>query len=229
MRLLLPFFTVAASLAMTASSYGEEIAALEVTSSGIMHGARIPDRYVFCKPDAANRTADGGNISPEIRWSAGPAGTKSYALWMVDGDVPTAFDDANQEGKLIPADMPRKAFYHWVLANIPATITRLPEGAEGVGVRKPGKGAASTPNGDRGVNDYTAFFGATYAGYDGPCPPWNDERLHHYHFQVFALDVEKLTLRQNFNAVDLANAMRGHILAQGHLTATYTQNPGLIK
>ncbi|SVE20694.1 uncharacterized protein METZ01_LOCUS473548 [marine metagenome] len=68
-----------------------------------------------------------------------------------------------------------------------------------------------------------------YGGYDGPCPPWNDELLHHYEFQVYALDVESLGLDDNgdFRGPDVMAAMQGHILAKGKIVGTYTQNPNV--
>ena len=66
-----------------------------------------------------------------------------------------------------------------------------------------------------------------YLGYDGPCPPWNDERLHHYHFRLFALDVETLELPVNYTLADLNAAMDGHVLAEAELVGTYSLNPAL--
>ena len=85
----------------------------------------------------------------------------------------------------------------------------------------------------RGINDYTKFMASNpdmagdYGGYDGPCPPWNDERLHHYVFTVYALDVGSLGLSGSFTAPDALKAMEGHILAQASWTGTYTQNPAV--
>jgi phosphatidylethanolamine-binding protein (PEBP) family uncharacterized protein len=65
-------------------------------------------------------------------------------------------------------------------------------------------------------------MGGTYGNYDGPFPPWNDERLHHYHFTVHALDVPSVGLEGEFKLDDARRAMEGHILDQGELVATYT-------
>lgn len=67
-----------------------------------------------------------------------------------------------------------------------------------------------------------------YLGYDGPCPSWNDERLHHYRFRVFALDVPALELPDPFTLADLHAAMAGHILAEAEWVGTYTLNPQLL-
>jgi Raf kinase inhibitor-like YbhB/YbcL family protein len=53
-----------------------------------------------------------------------------------------------------------------------------------------------------------------YYGYDGPCPPWNDEIVHHYVFTVFALDVERLDGDGKLGGQQVRAAMQGHVLAQ---------------
>ena len=66
-----------------------------------------------------------------------------------------------------------------------------------------------------------------YGGYDGPCPPWNDERLHHYHITLYALDVEKLGLHDDFGGPDALSKMEGHVIARASWTGAYTLNPAL--
>jgi Raf kinase inhibitor-like YbhB/YbcL family protein len=97
---------------------------------------------------------------------------------------------------------------------------------------KPGPQAAHTSQ--QGVNNYTDWFAGDndmrgdYYGYDGPCPPWNDEILHHYVFTVFALDIEKLPLSGKFGGPEVRAALQGHILAEAKITGTYTLNSALI-
>jgi Phospholipid-binding protein len=67
----------------------------------------------------------------------------------------------------------------------------------------------------------------TYRGYDGPCPPWNDMRVHRYHFTVYALDCEKVNVPDDFTAVEALEAIRPHILAEARITGTYAINPGV--
>ena len=92
-------------------------------------------------------------------------------------------------------------------------------------------GYASPKVGVRGVNDYTKWFASDpemkgdYGGYDGPCPPWNDSILHHYHFIVYALDVPSLALSGRFTGADAEKAMAGHVLARGEVMGTYTLSP----
>ncbi|MBV8939136.1 MAG: YbhB/YbcL family Raf kinase inhibitor-like protein [Alphaproteobacteria bacterium] len=201
---------------------------MQVTIAGLQSGGAISPELSFCAPSASGHTQDGGNKSPAISWSKGPAGTKSYAIIMSDADVPTRFDDANQEGKTIPASLPRKTFYHWVLVDMPANEQSLALGEDSSGVNKAGKPPGKRDYGMRGVNDFGGFLKGTFGGYDGPCPPWNDELLHHYTFTVYALDVPTLGLQGGFGGKEASTAMEGHVLASGSITGTYTQNTALI-
>jgi phosphatidylethanolamine-binding protein (PEBP) family uncharacterized protein len=97
-----------------------------------------------------------------------------------------------------------------------------------------GKRQPAGPAGARqGINDYTGWFAGdldmagTYFGYDGPYPPFNDERPHRYFFRVFALDVASLPVEGAFTAADVFSAMQGHVLAEAALHGTYTLNPHL--
>ncbi|MDE3017285.1 MAG: YbhB/YbcL family Raf kinase inhibitor-like protein [Pseudomonadota bacterium] len=196
-------------------------APLSVTLGGIENGKPINPKFAYCMQDGAGKTRNGGNINPAISWSGAPAGAKSYAVIAVDPDVPANFEPANKEGRTIAADFPRRDFYHWVLVDIPPTITRIDEGQDS-------KGTATKPTGKlaygvSGHNDY----GVSEGGYNGPCPPWNDARLHHYHFRVYALDVPSLNLPAAFGGREAESAMQGHILAQGETVGTYTNNPAV--
>jgi Raf kinase inhibitor-like YbhB/YbcL family protein len=194
---------------------------MTVTLGGIENGKPIASRYAFCQPDGQGKSKDGGNVSPSVSWSGAPAGTKSYALVVVDRDVPTDFSVANQEGKTIPVTMPRQDFYHWAVVNIPASVSSIDEG----------KGKSAALKEWAAINDFASFMkdkpADTFKGYDGPCPPWNDALLHHYHFIVYALDTEKLELPAGFTGKQAAAAMQGHILASGEAVGTYTNNPAV--
>ena len=84
-----------------------------------------------------------------------------------------------------------------------------------------------------GINDYTGWFAGDkdmagdYYGYDGPCPPWNDEILHHYVFTLHALDVEKCPVSGRFGGPDVLKAIEGHVLAKAELMGTYALNPAV--
>ena len=207
---------------------------LDVAVEGIEAGARIPAEYAFGVPGDEELFTFGPNTSPAISWNAGPAGTKSYAVIMHDASVPTVFDDANQEGKTIPADLPRMDFYHWILVDIPVDRTGIPKGAESDAVVPKGKPVGPVEYGVRGANDFGMFMAANpdmagdYGGYDGPAPPWNDEIVHEYHFTVYALDIESLGLSGAFSGKDALAAMDGHILASGSVKGLYTLTPSLM-
>lgn len=207
---------------------------MKLTSTSLQPDAAIPASHAFGRPDPDTHIALSGNISPHISWSGAPEGTRSFALLCIDPDVPTVGDDVNQEGRTVPVDLPRGDFVHWVLVDMPASCSELGEGDCGAGVVARGKQHPKGPAGSRqGVNDYTSWFSGDpdmagiYRGYDGPCPPWNDERLHHYTFTVYALSVDRLPLEGDFTASDAKVAMDGHVLAEASLTATYTNNPSV--
>lgn len=209
--------------------------ALTVESDSITHGERVPDAYAFGVPDGSGKAAaEGGNRSPHLRWSGAPEGTQSFAVIVYDPDVPADAGDVNQEGKSLPEDMPRTDFAHWILVDVPADVTELPEGAGSDGIVVGGKPAGRTDHGVTGVNSYTDFLagdpemGGTYGNYDGPFPPWNDERLHHYHFAVYALDTPSLGIEGEFKLDEARQAMEGHVLDQGELVATYTLNADML-
>ncbi len=207
---------------------------MKLTSQSLQDGAPIPAAFAFGRPDPETHIALSDNRSPHLAWSDLPEGTKSLVLLCIDPDVPTVGDDVNQEGRVVPADLPRADFVHWVLVDLPPSCTGLAEGECGEGIVAGGKQTPPGPAGSRqGVNDYTAWFhgdaqmGGVYRGYDGPCPPWNDELLHHYVFTLHALDVERLPVEGDFTAAEVRAAMEGHVLGTASLTGTYTNNPAL--
>ena len=207
-----------------------KIATLDVTLPGLTAQAPIPAQYAFCVEDGKGKGTFGKNESPQIKWEGAPEGTQSYAVLTHDPDVPSKGDNVNKDGKSVSKDLPRVDFYHWVLVDIPATTNELALGAEGKGVKAGGKTPGKSEHGVRGLNNYTDWFAShekmkgKYGGYDGPCPPWNDEIVHHYHFTVYALDVPSLNLKGDFKGPDALKAMEGHILAKGSFIGTYKLN-----
>jgi Raf kinase inhibitor-like YbhB/YbcL family protein len=205
-------------------------ATLNVTLEGLLPNGNLPISSAFCMPPASGQTAQ--DKSPGLRWSAGPPGTKSYVVIMVDPDVTADLSLMNKPGVTIAADSPRQNIYHWLLINIPVTTTYLAPGVEGDGLLPGGKPIGPGTVGVRGTNDYWQLFNANphappgrqgpYGGYDGPCPPSNDALVHTYKFQVFALDVASLPLSGQFFAPAVLKAMDGHILAQGEADAKFT-------
>ena len=206
---------------------------LQVTIDGWENGAAIPERFAFCQPAQEGHVTLSANRSPGIAWAGAPAGTASFTIICHDPDVPSVGDDVNKEGRTIPAELPRVDFYHWVLVDIAPTVNALAEGADSDDVTAGGKPPGATDHGTRGVNNYTDWFAGDadmkgdYGGYDGPCPPWNDTVLHHYHFTLYALDVATLGLEGTFGGPEALAAMEGHVLAQAEWVGTYTLNATL--
>lgn len=153
--------------------------AFSLRSTSFDHEGAIP----------AKHTCQGDETAPPLAWSGAPAETKSFALIADDPDAPDP-------------RAPRTIWVHWVLYNLPATASALPEGAT----------AADLPPGTReGINDFRQ------PGYGGPCPPIG---RHRYFFKVYALDVVLPDLRTPTKAA-LEKAMNGHVLVQAQLMGTY--------
>jgi Raf kinase inhibitor-like YbhB/YbcL family protein len=150
---------------------------IPITSDAFREGAAIPTKY----------TCDGNDISPALRWSDIPPNTKSFALICEDPDAPSG------------------VFTHWVLYNLPPTVTELPEGVSAKG--RLANGAI------QGRNDFKRI------GYGGPCPPPKDG-AHRYFFRLYALDAE-LQLQAGARREDIVLAMERHVLATGHLMGAY--------
>ncbi len=201
-------------------------------SDSLTPWSHIHPRLAFCAFDAENHATFSANRSPHLAWSGAPEGTKSFALICVDRDVPSEGSRVNKEGMTVPLELPRVDFYHWVVADLPAALSEIAEGRHSEGVTPRGKAPGPTPDGGlQGINDYTGWFagdpdmGGDYGGYDGPCPPWNDERIHGYRFIVYALDVESLGLSGSFTGAQLVEATAGHVLGSAELLCLYTLNP----
>jgi Raf kinase inhibitor-like YbhB/YbcL family protein len=207
---------------------------VKLASPGFADGAAIPSEYAFCAPDPKTHATLSANRNPQLAWSDPPAGVKSYAIVCHDPDVPSRGDDVNQEGRAVAASLPRVDFFHWVLVDLPASCAGVAAGEFSSSVTPRGKPGPKAPHGARqGLNDYTKWFAGDkdmagdYHGYDGPCPPWNDERAHRYVFTVYALDVERLAVEGSFGGEDVRKAVRGHVLAEAAITGRYSLNPAV--
>ena len=152
---------------------------MKVTSPAFENQGAIPKKF----------TCDGEDISPALAWSNIPEGTKSFALIVDDPDAP---DPAN----------PRMTWVHWVMYNIPATVSSL---AEGVIDKDLPKGTL------QGLNDWEK------TGYGGPCPPTGNHRYFH---KLYALDSVLPDLKQPTKA-KLEKAMEGHVLSKAELVGLY--------
>lgn len=157
-------------------------ARLAVTSSAIAEGQPIPKAH----------TGEGADRSPPLAWSDAPAESKEFALIVSDPDAPAG------------------TWYHWVLYNLPASVTSLPEGLPRQAV------LAAPVKARQGLNSWPP----PNVGYRGPMPPPGHGR-HRYYFAVYALDGH-IELAPNLATPQaLQKAMAGHILAEGQLLGTY--------
>ena len=197
------------------------------------HGA-IPAEFAFGTIDAATHVRLAGNRNPDFAWSDLPPETLSLAIVCHDPDVPSRGDDVNQEGRIVPASLPRVDFFHWTLIDVPPTSRAIEAEAYSKEVTPRGKNGPAAINGTRqGINDYTGWFASDhdmsgdYFGYDGPCPPWNDAIVHHYVFTLYALDLDRVAVDGKFTANDVLRAIEGHVLGKASITGTYTLNPRL--
>jgi Raf kinase inhibitor-like YbhB/YbcL family protein len=153
-----------------------------LTISGWADGAQIPIKF----------TQAGEQVSPELKWTNVPAGTQSFVVNMLDPDVAVQRGTETQP--------------HWIVWNIPATATGLPEGV---------KAGADLPDGSRQISASGPQYRGPGAGANGP--------LHHYTFEVYALDT-KIDVAAVAGATPIASAletraavmkaMQGHVLGK---------------
>ena len=158
---------------------GKEVSTMsfKLTSTVFAHDGEIPSKY----------TCEGQDISPPLAWSGVPPEAKSLALILDDPDAPD------------PAT-PKMTWAHWVLYNIPANASSLPEAAQ------------QLPAGTRsGLNDWKR------TGYGGPCPPIG---RHRYFHKLYALDTVLPDLGKPTKAA-LEAQMKGHVIAHTELVGTY--------
>lgn len=205
---------------------------MKLSSRSIPASGRIAGRCAFAVQSPSGHIRLSGNRNPQLSWAGVPAGTRSFALSCIDQDAPTRPDDVNREGRSVPASLPRAEFVHWLMVGIPAAQRTIEEGACSAGVIAHGKTAPQGPEGSvQGLNDYTGWFdgdaamAGRYLGYDGPCPPWNDERVHRYRFEIHATDIERWSLDSGFSVAQFRAALQGHVLASASLTGVYSLNP----
>ncbi len=207
---------------------------MKLSSSSFGDNQRIPGACAFAVPHATDHIKLSSNRNPQLSWSDAPADTKSFVLICHDHDVPSKGDDVNKEGRSVPAGLPRVDFYHWVLVDIASSMSSIAEAEFSDGISARGKKGPEAKHGTRhGLNDYTAWFAGdkdmsgNYFGYDGPCPPWNDEILHHYVFTLYALDSARCAVSGVFKGGDVLKAIESHVLAKAGVTGIYTLNPKL--
>tara|TARA_Y100001934_G_scaffold267047_1_gene347254 strand:+ start:1393 stop:1872 length:480 start_codon:yes stop_codon:yes gene_type:complete len=157
---------------------GFALSDMQLTSSAFSEGGSIPTKH----------TGEGPDVSPELSWSNAPDGTKSFAVICHDPDAPL----------VTPAGT--YGYVHWVLYNIPASVSSLAEGDGGY---------------TQGVND----FGKP--GYGGPMPP-NGHGVHRYYFWVLALGSEG-NLAEGLSMMDLLKAVEGDLIGMNRLVGHYSR------
>jgi Raf kinase inhibitor-like YbhB/YbcL family protein len=204
---------------------------MKLWSDSWANGDRIGERYAAGKPDGAGGVTFSDNVNPHLAWSELPAGTKSLVLICHDFDVPSKGEDVNKADREIPSDLPRVDFFHWLLIDLPPSVTHIAEGEFSRGFTPRGKpGPASLHGARQGINDYTGWFAGnpemagSYFGYDGPFPPFNDSLVHHYVFTLYAIDLARLPLDGAFTGAQVRAAIAGHVLDAATYSGTYTLN-----
>jgi Raf kinase inhibitor-like YbhB/YbcL family protein len=161
-------------------AYLPEVPSFHLSSDTVADGHPLPPAQLsklFGVPG-------GEDISPQLSWSGFPPETSSFVVSMYDPQAPTG-----------------SGFWHWVVADIPASTTSLPAGAGSAdGTRLPDD--AFQLAGDGGAQQYI-----------GGAPPAGSG-VHNYYLTVTALDIEKSGLDENASAAYLGFAVSGHTIAR---------------
>jgi len=149
---------------------------LTLKSTAFANGSEIPKKF----------TCSGADLSPALTWGGVSPAARSLALIADDPDAP------------------RGTWTHWLIWNIPAFHTALPEGVP--------KAETLEDGARQGRNDFGRI------GYGGPCPP--PGKAHRYFFKLYALDA-MLDLKLGANRQELDRAMKRHVLAEAEWMGTF--------
>jgi Raf kinase inhibitor-like YbhB/YbcL family protein len=142
-------------------------------------GEKIPEKF----------SCDGQDYSPALDWENAPQGTKSFALICDDPDAPVGI------------------WIHWVIYNLPASLSGLPENVD----KKQKVLSENLQGAIQGINSWNRL------GYGGPCPPGGSP--HRYFFKLYALDIQ--ITKEGLDKKGLLSAMEGHILGETQLMGRY--------
>jgi len=153
---------------------------MKLSSPSFQHSQAIPAKF----------TGEGADVSPGLKWEGAPSGVKSFALICDDPDA---------------MSVAGRVWDHWLIWNIPATVSELPENVE--------KKETVLGGAKQGMNGWPRL------GYNGPMPP-PGHGVHHYIFKLYALDTV-LSLPAKAVKKQLLEAMKGHVLAEVELVGTY--------
>ena len=208
---------------------------MKLWSDSWVNGEHIPAKYAAGRLDASGKPTFSDNLNPHLAWGDVPHGTLSFALICHDFDVPSRGDDVNKADREIPADLPRVDFFHWVLVDLPVSLTQIAEGEFSQGFVPRGKpGPQARGEARHGLNDYTGWFASNpemagnYFGYDGPFPPFNDSLVHHYVFTLYALGVERAPVQDGFTGAQVREAIYPYVRGEAIHSGTYTLNRRLM-
>ena len=187
--------TVSAGLALTCLSSGtlpaaaQEAPTLQVTSANFADGDYLASDHILSASFGLGCSGD--NMSPQLSWSGAPDGTKSFAVTVFDPDAPTG-----------------SGFWHWLVVNIPPSVTDL-------ALDSGNPRANNLPAGARQVR---TDFGTP--GYGGPCPPTGDHP-HRYIFTVYAVSMDQLPVTDTTTAAVIGFMLHFNSLAKGELMGLY--------
>jgi Raf kinase inhibitor-like YbhB/YbcL family protein len=173
-----------ASLALATPTFG---AGKFTLRSPDIKGGQLTEKQVF-----NGFGCSGANVSPALTWENAPKGSKSFVVTVYDPDAPTG-----------------SGWWHWVVYDIPASATGLPQGAGGEKGQLPD-----------GAKQGRTDFGAP--GFGGACPPPGD-KPHRYVFNVYALKVDKLDVPPDASPAVIGYMTRANALGNASFTAKYAR------